>query len=249
MCPGLYGTPIIASRNDDRINPIHNALVMGCCSIGISCREGPRLDNTIYDLSARILREVQHIRRDGALSTRQPPICQVRQNSQANTPASDALYLGSQPLTSGVNRTSTHRITAVHDQVDDQHRADSSVFQRSHLDITRAAAELNEYRIAVGGEIEQIGFMAHDCGPCSSKIRHVEHLDLTNHLWLGAAGAEATALPRKFRHKTGASDHRWLLNDHRHKHITPIHLKIDRDTQRHAKHPDDILSGVIRIGE
>src|SRR5574341_135240 len=200
MGPSFNGAPIVTSRNDNGINPIHNALVMRCRPIGISRRKGPRLDYSIYDLPAWILLKAHHI-------------------------------------------------TAVHDQVDDQHRADSSVFQRSHLDITRAAAELNEYRIAVGGEIEQIGFMAHDCGPCSSKIRHVEHLDLTNHLWLGAAGAEATALPRKFRHKTGASDHRWLLNDHRHKHITPIHLKIDRDTQRHAKHPDDILSGVIRIGE
>ena len=144
MRPGFERAPIVARRNRHRIDPVHDAFVVRRRAIGIDHCERARLDHRPHDFLAAQIARRQFFRRDHAFDARFAAVAQVAQDAQIDPPAREFFDLRREMLDGGIDGVRAHRVAGIVEQMDDQHRADGRIGQRTHFDVARAAAALDD---------------------------------------------------------------------------------------------------------
>ena len=228
----LNGPPVLPGGDGDCVHSVEDPLVVGRRPVGIDGGEGPGLDDPLHHPLAGEVVEGQRVGRNGALGAGQPSLGQVGEDAQPDPPAGDFLDEGGQGLAGGVDRVGPHRVPAVVDQMDHQHRPGGGLRQRAHLQVARAAPQPPDDRVHLVGAGQDPLLGRHHRRPRCLQIVQVQHLDLADHLRGGRFGAEPPASAGQFGGEGGPGDHRRLLDRHRHQDVPTVDPEVERDPQR-----------------
>ena len=171
----LYGAPVVAGRDDHRVNPVHDTLVVRRDAERVGARERIGSDAAVHDLCA-----AEEFRRPGR---GRPALAVHRQdgdNSQVDPPAGKRLEPRCDRLRHRVHRVSAHRVTAVDQQVRNHHRPSRRI-EHAHLTATAPAAELHQYWVLLIRQCDD--FVCRRLDRClrGERVFEVDQLDLPNH--------------------------------------------------------------------
>ena len=241
----LHRTPVIARRDDDRIDPVHDPLVVRGGPVRVHHGEGAGIEDALDDLVAAALLGRQHLRCDAHPCLRQAQIGQVRQDAQPHHAARDFLDQWRDRLGHRVHRVGAHRIAHVDDQVHHHHRAARRVGEHMHLDVAAAAAQTDQHLVAAVGHLQNLSAMAQQGLTGAVGIGHAKQLDLTPHQRLGTRRLEAAALAHQLGHERCGRDHRGLFHHHRHQHVAPVDDEIGGHAHRQLEGADHVLDHAV----
>ena len=201
MSARLDGAPVVAGSDDDRVHAVHDALVVGRCPVGVHGGEGVSGDNAIPDLFPGEIVKSQLVHRNGAPGPGDPPVRQVRKDTQMDFPARDRFYAGGQPLTGRIDRVRTHCISHIVNEMDHKERPDGRRVEHSNLEIPCSTTELFQDRVDGIGFGQQGCFIFVQFELCLFQISDVYDLHLADHERIGGRGAESAAGAGQFCHE------------------------------------------------
>src|SRR3989449_13770 len=136
---GLDRPPVVPSRNDDRVDPVHDALVMRRTAERIRIRERVGLEDSFDDVLARDVLGPDGVLREHRPGARESPNREIRNDPQVDATARPLLDVRGDRLRHRVHRVGAHRVAAVDDEVGDDHVAPFRVHD-SDLDVLGSAA-------------------------------------------------------------------------------------------------------------
>ena len=128
--------------------------------------------------------------------------------------------------------------------MDDEHRPDRRLGQVAHLDLARAAAELDDGAVKLIRLGEQRLLRPEDRPLGRRRVGHVEELDLPDHYRRLRLGGE-TGGARQLRGEGAGRDDARLLDDHRDRQLAPIDDEVDRQAEGQRVAAHDILDEMV----
>ena len=200
MGAGFNGPPVIAGGNDNRINAVHDAFVVGGGAIGVDNRQRAGLDNALCHAFARKSVCLQSVGCQAHGGAGQAQIRQIGENAQSHIAACHAFDKRGDGFRHGVDGIGAHGITDIHQQMQYQHRADRGAFKQMDFDILAAAAQFDQHCIARIGRSDNLLLMGQQ--PCTRamNIGQVEHLYLGAHDGQSARRNKAATIAGNARH-------------------------------------------------
>ena len=246
---GLDGPPVVAGRDDDRIDAVHDSLVVRGRAVGVHGRERVRVEDAFGHVVAAVLRRRQHVRRQRDACPREAEVREVRQDAQPHRAAGDLLDASGDGLGHRVDGVRAHRVAHVDDQVHHDHRAARRVVEHVDLDVAAAAAESDERAVAFVGHRDDLVAVPQDREPRAVRIGHADHLDLRPHDRARARRLEAAAVARELRHERRRGDDRGFLDDHRHEHVAAVDPEVAGDGERQFERADHVLDHPVGDAE
>ena len=124
--PGFHRPPVVAGRESDGVDAVHDALVVGRRSVGVDGRELAGDDDAVAHLLAVVAVVAEVLDRDLHLGSHQRAIGQIRQNPEEDLAAGDTLDERSDAFAHGVDQIGAHGVAGVDQKVDHHH------FDRCH---------------------------------------------------------------------------------------------------------------------
>jgi len=165
------------------------------------------------------------------------------QTFSADAPAGERLKPRRDRLGHRVDRVGAHRVTAVNQQVRDDHRPRGRV-EHPDFNAATAAAELHQHRVLLVGERDNFVGRRLDCSLRTERVVEVDQLDLPNHHRVVGLRRNA-GRQRAFRHVARCGDNRRLLQRHRHEQLFAVDLEVGGDTERQREAADDVLNHTV----
>src|SRR5947199_70246 len=144
--PGLDGPPVVPGRHDDRVDAVHDALVVGRAPERVAVRERVRLEDALDDVLSRDVLGPDRIFREHGPGADETPHREVRDDPEVDAAARPLLDVRRDRLRHRVHGVRPHRVAAVDNQVGDHHVSPLRVHDPD-LDVLRAAADLHEHPI------------------------------------------------------------------------------------------------------
>src|SRR5690349_19853873 len=108
-------------------------------------------------------------------------IGKVAQDAQIDAAPGRGFDCRREPFAGGIVRVRAHRIGPVVEYVDDEHRADGRLRERTQLDVARAAAHLQNHQVYFVDLPHEIFADLPDLACCRVDVVHVQYLDLADH--------------------------------------------------------------------
>ncbi len=149
----LDGAPVVAGRDHDGVDAVHDALVVRGRAVRIELREARRVDDAVDDVRRRSMASVARTEAGTRHVTRTQRWSQRFERMRSPTrPPAMAARRSATRLGDGVDEVGPHRVVAVDDDVDDEDvgREDP------RLDLARAATARDEAGDGRVGEREQL---------------------------------------------------------------------------------------------
>ena len=72
----------VAGDDDNGVNAVHDALVVGSSAVWVGSRKSPGSDDAIPDSLGAELAKRKLLKGDGAAGSREPPVCQIGQDAE-----------------------------------------------------------------------------------------------------------------------------------------------------------------------
>ncbi len=143
---GLGGAPVVAGGDHDRVDPVHDALVVRGGAVGVDGRQRCGLGDAPGDEGTGHTVTLDRRRRHPAARPRHAPVGEVGQDAQHHASACEAGDERRDRLTDRVDGVGAHGVAGVDDDVGDEHRTRERV-DHPHLEFAKAAAQLDQQRI------------------------------------------------------------------------------------------------------
>src|SRR5712691_4102858 len=246
--PGLDGPPVVPGGHDDRIDPVHDSLVVRRAPERIRIRERVRLQDALDDvLSGDVVGPNGLFREDGA-GANEAPHREVRDDPEVDAAARPFLDVRRDRLRHRVHRVRPHRVAAVDDQVGDYHVSPFRVHDPD-LDVLRAAADLHEHRVLLVRDREDLVSVVEDRHPRPVGVRDPDELDLPDHDWTRGARREPAPLPGHPSRVRGRRDDARLLDRHRDQVITLVDPEVHGDPEGDRHRADHVLDHSVDLVE
>src|SRR6058998_679943 len=246
--PGLDGPPVVPGRHDDRVDAVHDALVVGRAPERVGVRERVRLEDSLDDVLSRDVLGPDGVFREHGPRADETPHREVRDDPEVNAAARPLLDVRGDRLRHRVHGVRPHRVAAVDDQVGDHHMSPLRIHDPD-LDVPRAAADLHEHRILLVRDREDLVSVVEDCHPRSVGIRDPDELDLADHDRTRRARREPAPLPRHPSRVRGGRDHARLFNRHRDQVIALVDPEVHRDPEGDRHRADHVLDHPVDLVE
>src|SRR3989449_360515 len=192
---GLDGPPVVPRRNDDRVDTVHDALVVGRAPERVGVRKRVRLEDSLDDVLSGDVLGPDGLFREHGPGADETPHREVRDDPEVDAAARPLLDVRRDRLRHRVDGGRPHRVAAVDNQVGDHHVSPLRIHDPD-LDVLRAAAELHEHRILLVRDREDFVSVVEDRHPRPVGIRDPDKLDLPDHDRTRRARREPTSLPR-----------------------------------------------------
>ena len=242
---GFHRAPVIAGGDDDRIDAVHDALVVRGGAIRVDGGEGVGVQNAFDDFGAAALLGGHRFGREAHAGTGQAQVGQVRQDAQAHRAAGELLHQWRDRFGHRVHGVRAHRIAHVHDQMHDDHRAAWRAGEHVDFDVLATAAQTDQHLVAAVGERQDFVACLEQRQACAVRIAHADDLHLCAHQRLGARCLEAAVITRQLRHVRRGGDDGRLFHGQRHQHVAAIDLEIARHADRQFERADHVLDHAV----
>src|SRR3989475_5531833 len=246
--PGLDGPPVVPGRHDDRVDAVHNALVVGRAPERVGVRERVRLEDSLDDVLSRDVLGPDGLFREHGPRADETPHREVRDDPEIDAAARPLLDVRRDRLRHRVDGVRPHRVAAIDDQVGDHHVSPLRIHDPD-LDVLRAAAELHEHRILLVRDREDFVSVVEDRHPRPVGIRDPDKLDLPDHDRTRRARREPTSLPRHPSRVRGGRDDARLFNRHRDQVIALVDPEVHRDPEGDRHRADHVLDHPVDLVE
>ena len=148
-------------------------------------------------------------------------------------------------LGDGVDEVRAHRVTAVDDDVDDDHLV-LGLAERADLEVARSAAARAEAGDGAVGLRQDLVLRSEDGARGALCILHVRELHLADHQRLVHLGAEAARGADHLRGVRRRGDDARLLDDHGDDVILAVDAHVQRDAVRQTVGAEDVLDELVR---
>ena len=226
MCTGFDRTPVVTRGDNDRIDPVHDAFVVGGCPVRVDDRKGMRPQNAFDDLVAIDAVTGQRLGTDARACRGSAPIGQVRQDTQHRPTTTGSLEQRRDGLAHAVDGVGAHCIATIHDDVDDQHRPHRGLVELMHLDGTRATTTVHHAHTLGIGALEQIELALHNGSTGGLDVGDPDELYLANHQGFVVTGSESATGTGHTGGITCTGHNRGLFDNHRDQIIVSIYGEI-----------------------
>src|SRR2546421_9279580 len=245
---GLDGPPVVPGRHDDRVDAVHDALVVRGAPERIRIRERVRLQDALDDvLSEDVLGPDGLFREDGSRAD-EASHRQVRNDPQVDAAARPLLDVRRDRLRHCVHGVRPHRVAAVDDQVGNHHVSPFRIHD-AHLDVLRAAPDLHEHRILLVRERQDLVSVVEDRHPPPVRVRDPDELDLPEHDRTRGARREPTSLSGHPSRVRGRRYDARLFDRHRDQVIAFVDPEIHRDPEGDRHRADHVLDHPVDLVE
>src|SRR2546422_7369642 len=243
---GLDGPPVVPRRNDDRVDTVHDALVVGRAPERVGVRKRVRLEDSLDDVLSGDVLGPDGLFREHGPGADETPHREVRDDPEVDAAARPLLDVRRDRLRHRVHGVRPHRVAAVDDQVGDHHVSPLRIHDPD-LDVLRAAAELHEHRILLVRDREDFVSVVEDRHPRPVGIRDPDELDLPDHDRTRRARREPAPLPGHPSRVRGCRDDARLLDRHRDQAITLVDLEVPPDPEGDRHRADHVLDHPVDL--
>jgi hypothetical protein len=131
--------------------------------------------------------------------------------------------------------------------VQHEERPDGGFLDQAHLQIARAAAQLEQQRIDLVRFRQQALALGFQGGFSLLQVGDIQHLHLPDHLGSSCGSSESAAGARQARHEGSGRHHRGFFDHHRHGHFPPIDEEMLRHAQWQGVRAHHVLDHVIGL--
>ena len=245
---GFHRAPVVAGGDDDRIDAVHDALVVRGGAVRIDGREGVRVQDAFDDFFTAALFGREGLGGDAHAGTGQAQIGQVRQDAQAHRAAGELFDQWRDRLGHGVDGVRAHGVAHVDDQVHDDHRAAWRVGEHVDFDVLATAAQTNQHLVAAVGHRQDLVACLEQGQTGAVWIAHADDLHLCAHQRLGARGLETTVCTGQLGHVRGGGNDGGLFDRQRDQHVATVDLEVAGHAHGQLERADDVLDHAVGQG-
>jgi hypothetical protein len=239
------GAPVVARREGNGINAIHDALVVRSGAIRIDAGEFIREDDAVTHFLARITLAGQILGRDHAARAHHGAVGEVGKNAQEDTAAGHRFHQRGNAFAHGVDQIGAHCVARVDQQVHHQHVAAFGASMHVHFQILRATTTGHHLRMQTVGEIEQLVLTLQQRRLGVRQMRHVDDLHLTDQNRLRALHLEAARAAHDLGGRRQRGHDRRLLDHQRHDIVASVDEEVKTQADRQTHHADDVLDHLV----
>ena len=168
----LDGAPVVSGGDQDRVDAVHDALVVGRAAIRVEIGE----ERGFLDGATELGRDV----RDLAGRFDELGVDQVGKNAQADALAGQLLEGILERFTDLVDEIGAHGVAWVAKEMKDGHRSAVGAVDRADLQLADAAAARNEVRDGLVGESQEMGAIGPDGLGERMRVGHGRELNLAD---------------------------------------------------------------------
>ena len=246
----LDGAPILPAGEGDGRDGVHDALVVRGGPEGVSLGEMVGLDDAVDHLPTRVsvISGVgEFCGGEGRAHPCQSVHGQVADDAQDDSPAGDRLHSWSDRFRHRVDRVRTHRISAVDEDVHDDHLARFGV-QHAGFDILASTPESDEDRVHFVAPFHELILGVQNGLFRGLWIGTFDHLDLADHDGVRVVAGEPPFRVASLGHVGGRSHHARLLESEGYEVVFIVDDEVGRHPYRQGQGSDHILDDPVRRG-
>jgi hypothetical protein len=242
--------PVVAGGHGNRIDPIHDALVVGCGAVGVDFGELARNHDAVAHLLAVEAVVRQLLERDFDGRADQCTVGQIGHDAEEHAAPGHLLDQRGHSFAHGVDQVGAHGVAGVHQQVDDEHLGEVSPARvQDHLEVGRSAAACHQPGMEAVGQVEYLLLALQQVLARAARVRHVDDLDLADQDGLGAPGPESAGGTYSLGREVERGYHRGLLDAQGHHVVLAVDQEVERQAEREPHHSDHVLDHGVGVGQ
>ena len=245
MGTGFDRAPVVAGRDRDRVDAVHDALVVGGRPVWVGGGDVARRDDRVADGLAIEITDGQAFRGVADAGSHYRTICEVRQYSHRHGAAADLGHARRDGFADRVHEIGAHSVPGVHVQVHGDRGLPAGQREAAHVDLANAAAPLAQTRVHRIRRLQQLPGRCLDICRRPIDVGDLRNVDLPGQQRLVAACLETAAVSGKGSGKAQSRDDRRLLDDHRRQAADPVDEEVGRDRERQAEDADDVFDDLV----
>ena len=214
MSGGFYRAEVVSGGDGDRIDTVHDALVVGSRAVRIHQGQVGQYD-PIPDCCARVIFHRKVLYGDTHPRPDQRPVGQIGQDPQEYPSTGDGLDQAGHTFAHAVDDIGAHGIAGIHEQVHDEHVALRAfrvpALRRpmvKDLDVPGTTAPGNHLGVQAVGQVDDLVLALKQGLPGERHIGHVDNLHLADEKRVGDLGHVAAGQPGGPGRSRQPRDHR-----------------------------------------
>ena len=243
---GFDRAPVVARRNRNSVDAVHDALVVGSRAVWIRGGDVARHDDGIADGRSVEIVNGQLFGQIADARGHQGAIGEIRQDAHRNFAAADFGNPRRNRLTYRVDQVCAHGVAGIYEQVNRERSLAAGKRKPADLDVANAPAPLAKARMNGVSSREQLVRCSLDTRGRRPGIGNIRDVDLSCQQRFVAASLEATIAARQRSGKTQARNDRWLLDDHGCQAAGTIDNEVGRNCEGQTEHADDVFDDPVR---